>query len=156
MWGHLTLFQQPSHPDNYITDLDLKIKFLSLNVWALELYSHFNLISNECSLTLLQSSAQPSYSFNATDLALCSALSHQVVKVLSSLISALLSKAKLFSLVWRFQFFKALALKTSILETTILKTSTFMSLAFQDFSFWRPQVFNCLAFNFWRLWILNI
>ena len=182
MLGHLTLFQQPSHPDNYITDLDLKIKFLSLNVWALELYSHFNLISNECSLTLLQSSAQPSYSFNATDLALCSALSHQVVKVLSSLISALLSKAKLFSLVWRFQFFKALALKTSILETTIfedfdfhefsfsrlqfLKTSSFQlfslqflkTLNFEDLNFWRLQLLNTSifeVFNFWRLQFLK-
>ena len=40
MLGHLTLFQQPSHPDNYITDLDLKIKVFSLNVWASDFSSY--------------------------------------------------------------------------------------------------------------------
>ena len=70
MLGHLTLFQQPSHPDNYITDLDLKIKFLSLNVWALELYSQFfNIfnIFNFWSLQFLKTSIVKDFNFEDFD-----------------------------------------------------------------------------------------
>ena len=118
-----------------LSDLNLKINVLSLNVWVLEFYSHFNLIIHECSLTLLQNSAQPSYSFNAIDLALCSALFFLVVKVLSSLIPALLSNAKLFVLVWRFQFLKALFFED------------FNFGDFKDFNFWRLQLLKTSVFD---------
>ena len=127
---------------NYITDLEwswsqtlrmrtLVLRLRSLYVWVLEF---------KYSLTLWQISAQPSYTFNATDLALCSALFK--CKVVCPGLNVSILKASF----WRLQFWRL----------QFLKTSTFMSLFFQDFSFWRPQVFNCLAFNFWRLWILKI
>ena len=67
MLGHLTLFQQPSHPDNYIADLHLKIKFLSLNVWALELYSQFFNIFNFWSLQFLKTSIVKDFNFEDFD-----------------------------------------------------------------------------------------
>ena len=96
----------------------------------------------------IANSAQPIYRFNATDVALYSSLSHQVVKLLYSLISALFSNAKLFVLVWRFQFLKALFLKTSILETTIFEDFNFHEFSFSRLQFLKTSSFELLSLQF--------
>ena len=122
MWGHLTLFQKPSHPDNYITDLDLKSNFL------VSMFEPQNFIHT---LTLLvisfippgrESTFQPDFSVTL--------------------------KGKVVQLVLEVSIFKALALKTSILETTIFEDFTFHEFSFSRLQFLKTSSFQLFSLQF--------